>query len=119
MVCEGNRSNSAQATSGAPRGTVLGLLLFLLYVNDLPNNLKSSIRLFSDDALLYGIVSNDVDGDQLQKDLKKLDVGKASGRCHLILLSARPSISLLRKSPHRESMSFVESSWSKLSLFLI
>ena len=74
MVCEGKRSNSAQATSGAPRGTVLGLLLFLLYVNDLPNNLKSSIRLFSDDALLYGIVSNDVDGDQLHEDLKKLEM---------------------------------------------
>ena len=74
MVCEGKRSNPAQVTSGVPQGTVLGPLLFLLYVNDLHNNLKSSIRLFADDALLYGIASSDVDGDQLQEDLKKLEV---------------------------------------------
>ena len=56
VVCEGKRSNPAQITSGVPQGTILGPLLFQLYVNDLPNNLKSSIRLFADDALLYGIV---------------------------------------------------------------
>ena len=48
---------------------MLSPLLFLLYVNDLPDNLKSSIRLFADDALLYGVISNEEDGDQLQKDL--------------------------------------------------
>ena len=56
-------------TSGVPQGTVLGSLLFLLYVNDLPDNLKSSLRLFADDALLYGVISNEEDGDQLQDDL--------------------------------------------------
>ena len=74
VVCEGKCSNPAQVTSGMPQGTVLGPLLFILYVNDLHNNLKSSIRLFVDDALLDGIVSSDVDGDQLQEDLKKLEV---------------------------------------------
>jgi len=38
------------------------------------NNQKSWIRLFADDALLYSIVSIDIDGDQLQEDLKKLEV---------------------------------------------
>ena len=117
MVCEGKRSNPAQVTSGVPQGTVLGRLL-LLYVNDLPNNLKSSIRLFADDALLYGIVSSDVDGDQLQEDLKKLEVWQNKWPMSFNP-SARPSVSLLRRSPHRESMLFVESSWSKLSLLLI
>ena len=74
MVCKGKLSNPAQVTSGVPQGTVLGTLLFLLYINDLSNNLKSSIKLFADDALLYGIVSSDVDDDQLQEDLKKLQV---------------------------------------------
>ena len=74
VVCEGKRSNPAQVTSVVPQGTVLGPLLFLLYVNDLPDNLKSSIRLFADDALLYGIVSSVENGDQLQEDLRKLEV---------------------------------------------
>ena len=73
VVCDGKHSDPAQVTSGVPQGTVLGPLLFLLYVNDLPDNLKSSIRLFADDALLYGVISNENDGDQLQEDLKQLE----------------------------------------------
>ena len=65
---------SHQGNLGVPQGTVLGPLLFLLHVNDLPNNLKSTITLFADNALLYGIVSSDVDSDQLQENLKKLEV---------------------------------------------
>ena len=73
VVYEGKHSHPTQVTSGVPPGTVLGPLLFLLYVNDLPNNLKSQIRLFADDALLYGVMSNKEDGDQLQKDLQQLE----------------------------------------------
>ena len=96
VVCEGKRSNPAQVTSGVPQGTVLGPLLFLLYVNDLPNSLKSSIRLFADDALLYGIVSSNVDGDQLQEDLTKLEVWQNKwqmsfnpAKCKTICLSTK------------------------------
>lgn len=62
---------TSPVTSGVPQGTVLVSLLFLLYVNDLPDNLKSSLRLFADDALLYGVISNEEDGDQLQDDLRQ------------------------------------------------
>ena len=63
MVCEGKYSYPTQVTSGVPQGTVLGPLVFLLYVNNLPDNLKSQIRLFANDALLYGVMSNEEDGD--------------------------------------------------------
>ena len=99
MVCEGKRSNPAQVTSGVPQGTVLGPLLFLLYVNDLHNNLKSSIRLFADDALLYGIASSDVEGDQLQEDLKKLEVWQSTWQMSFNPAKCKTNVSQLRKSP--------------------
>jgi hypothetical protein len=48
-------------------------LLFLLYVNDLPVGLNTQIRLFADDALLCGIISNDAANDKLQDDLLLLE----------------------------------------------
>ena len=45
-------------TSGVPQGSVLGPLLFLIYVNDLPIKIESECRLFADDAILYNTSSN-------------------------------------------------------------
>jgi len=53
VVINGSASIPIQVTSGVPQGTVLGPLFFLLYINDLPNNLTSDVRLFADDCLLY------------------------------------------------------------------
>ena len=43
----------AKVTSGVPQGTVLGPLMFLLFINDIHENINSSLRLFADNALLY------------------------------------------------------------------
>ena len=53
VVVNGATSTSTIVTSGVPQGTVLGPLLFLLYINDLPDNLSTSVRLFADDCILY------------------------------------------------------------------
>ena len=71
FVCESRTSSQCLVTSGVPQGTVLGPLLFLLYMNDLPDNVQTSVRLFVDNALLYGIVASDADCD-LQSDLRRL-----------------------------------------------
>ena len=60
-------------TSGVPQGTVLGLLLFLIYINDLPDYIKhSTIRLFADDCILYRPIKCDHDALLLQEDINLL-----------------------------------------------
>ena len=72
VVVGGEHSTWADVLSGVPQGTVLGPLLFLTYINDLPNNINSSVRLFADDCVLYREIVNELDHETLQKDLNTL-----------------------------------------------
>ena len=66
-------SQKSNVTSGVPQGSVLGPLLFLLYINDLPAYTKhSTIRLFADDCMLYRNIDSDEDRLKLQEDLDGL-----------------------------------------------
>ena len=55
-----------------PQGTVLGPLIFLVYINDLPAQVKSKARLFADDYLLYRKICSPDDTAALQRDLDSL-----------------------------------------------
>ena len=69
VLLEGHKSLSMPVLSGVPQGTVLGPLLFLCYINDLPNSVTSKIRLYADDVLLFSTVDTLEDCNQLQLDL--------------------------------------------------
>ena len=71
-VVEGETSEEVHVESGVPQGTVLGPLLFLCHINDLPDAVKSQVRLFADDCLLYRTIKSFEDHLTLQKDLDNL-----------------------------------------------
>ncbi|XP_041453148.1 uncharacterized protein LOC121406192 [Lytechinus variegatus] len=52
VICEGSTSSSKDVVSGVPQGTVLGPLMFLTYINDMPDKLKCQARLFADDCCI-------------------------------------------------------------------
>ena len=72
VVVDGAFSSEAKVTSGVPQGSVLGPCLFLFYINDLPNQLSSTVRLFADDTIVYRTIHNSDDETKLQEDLDKL-----------------------------------------------
>ena len=74
VMVEGAVSESRPVISGVPQGTVLGPLLFLIYINDIDNKISSGtkIRLFADDSLLYRTIKTDEDSAILQNDLNQL-----------------------------------------------
>ena len=72
VVVGGDYSAWTEVKSGVPQGTVLGPLLFLAFINDLPQNLHSEVRLFADDCVVYRKIQDNSDHDQLQADLDTL-----------------------------------------------
>ena len=72
VVVNGFSSPPASILSGVPQGTILGPLMFLLYINDIANGISSSIRLFADDCILYRTVKSKNDSAILQQDLNLL-----------------------------------------------
>ena len=58
--------------SSVPQGSVLGPLLFLLYVNDLPDWIVNDIRMFADDTKIWSKISRPHDCVKLQTDLDQL-----------------------------------------------
>src|SRR5208282_2186072 len=71
VVVNGSQSSWLPVTSGMPQRTVLGPLLFLLYINDITCNIQSTIRLFADDCILYRAITN-LPTNILQRDIDTL-----------------------------------------------
>ena len=72
VVVEGSYSTPCSVTSGVPQGSVLGPTLFPIYINDLVNDIQSTVQLFADDCLIYRPILTSADHQILQEDLQKL-----------------------------------------------
>ena len=72
VIINGKSSEWKPVTSGIPQGSVLGPLLFVIYINDLPNSIISDIYMFADDTNIFKIITSDIDCQILQTDLNEL-----------------------------------------------
>ena len=72
VVVDGEVSNWISVLSGVPQGSVLGPILFLIYINDLDDDITSKVLKFADDTKVFRKIKSDVDRQHLQDDLNKL-----------------------------------------------
>ena len=61
------------AKAGVPQGSIVGPLIFLIYINDLSDNIDSTVKLFADDISLFSVVrNNNTSAEVLNRDLQEI-----------------------------------------------
>ena len=103
VCCNDDKSEWTAVTSGIPQGSILGPLLFIIYINDLPEDLSNNCKMFADDTKLYG-----PPGDSIQEDLDKIvdwsdkwQLKFNSKKCHTLHLGKKQRKQIL---PHERTI---------------
>ena len=85
-VINGKFSMWGDVSAGVPQGSILGPLLFLVYINDLPDGLESNVRIFADDTSLFSVVHD----PQLSSDIINSDLSLIKLWAHQWKMSFNP-----------------------------
>jgi ribonucleases P/MRP protein subunit RPP40 len=73
VVIGDKKSSWTEVSSGVPQGSVLGPLLFIIYINDLVRELKSIVKIYADETKLIADVQEPEGAKQLQEDLNRIN----------------------------------------------
>ena len=102
VAINGINSEKIPVSSGVPQGSVLGPILVLACINDLPEQVNSRVRLFADDTALYLAIYSTTESDVLQTDLaileqweKMWDVQLNPSKCQVLQITKRQRPSTL------------------------
>jgi hypothetical protein len=69
VAIEGQTSDWERISSGVPQGSVLGPLLFLIYINDITDDLETCPFIFADDTTLLDVIDNPISSAEIEKSL--------------------------------------------------
>ena len=101
VVLDGISSDFASVISGVPQGSVLGPILFLLYINDIVKGIHGTVRLFADDTTIYMVIRSENDAARFQQDLDLLsEWGKTwmmefhQDKCEIITITRKRNSTL-------------------------
>ena len=117
VVIDGEESDAVAVTSGVPKGSDLGPILFLLYIDDMPKYTKHSrVRLFADDTIVYLTITNMNDCQNLQEDRKRLEEQENEwlmefhpAKCHVLRISRKKNTATFPYSLHGQVLMEVKS----------
>ena len=100
VTVPGGTSTSLAVTSGVPQGSILGPVLFLLYVNDIHDTvIASSVSCFADDTKLFKTINNQTDANLLQNDLDNLSTWSTSSGLNFNELKTNCQTVTRKRSP--------------------
>ena len=117
VVIDGVESNAVSVTSGVPQGSVLGPILFLMYIDDMPQYTQySRVRLFADDTIVYLTVQSMDDCNKLQEDLRNLERWERDwlmefhpAKCHVLRITRKKTKTSFPYSLHGQILQEVKS----------
>ena len=93
VVVNGSLSKCGCVASGIPQGSVLGPLLFVIFINDILEGIKSNGLMYADDTKIFRMISTKEDAEKLQKDIEMLESWSSKwdlkfhpDKCHVLTL---------------------------------
>ena len=85
-MLNGQTSNWKNILAGVPKGSILGPLFFLIFINDIPEGIQSNIKIFADDTSIFSVMKDRISASiTLNEDLYLISKWAYSGRCPSIL----------------------------------